>query len=235
MANQAWVYCINAEEMAAHQVDLHSDDLPADLLEYLSAELPPNLRERVFGKKPQATTRAKDDGADPTKSSSTIPLLEWVSAQLAEGKQDQVTEYLLDKEPGMHIATEFRHDWAPAEALRLMAGQLADTNEGEALRRRINGPYPMSQVPPDGFDPADTSLLLQGAEFPDRFDSPLKALDLQGWRFFARREIELLETAYRSISWSALDLDQEPEWEELFRACSSIPYDSVAFVHSSLM
>jgi len=116
-----------------------------------------------------------------------------------------------------------------------MAGQLSHTDEGEALRRRLEGPYPMSQVPPDNFDPADTSLLLQGAEFPEHFNLPLRVLDLQGCRFFTRREIELLETAYHTISWANLDLDQEPEWEELFKSHSSLPYDAVAFVHSSLM
>jgi hypothetical protein len=144
--------------------------------------------------------------ANLLKPLTYMPLLQWIRLEFEraedEGEYDDAVDELEELllfdgdsgfgSPGIDFATQFDAGWALIEDLQTLAPFI-----GVPLRNRL----------------ADEDII-DGAGFPKGLNtsSPLRLLDLPGWQFFDRSEVESMLIAVREALEQEKEILNEDEW-----------------------
>lgn len=150
----------------------------------------------------------------------SLPILTWVQHELTRAantpdlsESQRIRYALIDSlcnAPGMYGVTTFEKPWGLEEdidALRPFAP--------ESFQERLNAIFGHPH----------------GATFPPQLDTPLRVINLRGWTFFTRQEIQQLEPICREALRDQASDSLEYEWHDIFTAHTSQPYDWLILIH----
>ena len=166
------------------------------------------------------------DLREPTnlvKPPGYMPFPQWIRRELGRTGNEEDYHYALHEieelllfgggagfgSPGVDFATQFEKGWALAEDLQALA-RLVDA----PLRRRL-----MAED------------FIASADFPESVEasSPLRLLDLPGWQFFERSEVDTMLGAVREALEQEIEVLYEEEWGEFAALWSKKSYDFALF------
>jgi hypothetical protein len=172
----------------------------------------------------------------PVPQAGNRPLLHWIAEALAEGDEEAVAAYLFATLPGMSHVASFRPEAAFDDGVAVLA-----QDAPAALRARLLVAYPaLTEEELAALSPAERVDMDLQAEQAHReqclatWDSPLRVLNMTGWRFLFPADVAFLVQSYpQRAGTSALLQDYAAEWRALFAAHQSQPYDALLVLYES--
>lgn len=217
MANQAWLYFLQTSELLSHKVWLRERKTTFKKSDY--PLLMAGVSEEELVVEERRVTPASRRG-----SGQKLPLLVWIESELESGSDKAgegealVGAYLIEHEPGMSLAGDFRHEWAFDEDLGTLARDFPETRQRVQLANMVTRN-------PEAYMEAQEAFL-------SALDLPLLALKLRGWLFLLPQDIEALARAY--VNPSRPELHHEGEWQAVFELHRAQRYDLAALIYTSL-
>jgi hypothetical protein len=216
MANHGWIHLLNAAEMAAHRVKVRTKETVLRKSDY------PHLMAGIKEDKIVVVER-RVKPATPRGYGEEHSLSEWIEAELKVVQEvglgeELVGNYLIENEPGMVLAGDFRHEWTLDEDLREL------TQGMRAARRRLGiGRRPNRTQ--RGMERAQRRVLRS-------LPSPLGLLRLKGWLFLLPEDMEGIKGNWQNKGQHRLH--HYEEWGEVFEMHAGTRYDAVAVIYTSV-
>jgi hypothetical protein len=165
-----------------------------------------------------------------TSGGVRVPLATWIRQQLAMENTNKVQNYLREHQPGLIDSFDFWHEWAFDEDLRLLLDHQPEVVQRYFGLDEDNQPLEKmswEQIVQEGEQHDQT----QRIEFLAYVDYPLRALNLPGWQFLHRHEVECMAECFNTVLSDEVHLNLE--WADFFSAHAHHSYDVVAILYES--
>lgn len=216
MANQGWIYFLNCKEMEKHCIRIRIKKTVFRKSDYPALMKGVREDEIALIQKFVKPTECQGKGNEHR-------LFEWLEDELAirnrigEG-EELVGSYLIEHEPGMQLAGEFRHEWMMEEDLWQMGRELPAALKHLGMKR---GPGKKLRE----IEKAQKRTL-------NKLPMPLKKLKLRGWLYLFPEDVSGLMKA--NLSMKDNQLHYEEEWKRLFDIHLKGGYHAAAVVYTSI-